>query len=242
MKYARSRNNDEGKPRQLKTKPLILLIAILLICNVFWFIAWIIPNNSWKTNEEVASVDGKPITRETWMVAMEKEIGRDTLLNLVNDKVMEAAAKKYDITATDKEVNLELAIRQSTNSEVYTGLDEEKIRQEIRSALILEKVLTKDVVIDDEAIKQYFEENASLYNIAPAYRTAIIVVKTKEEAEQTLRELSDGSSFGVLAKERSIDPASANLDGDIGYINESMENIDESNCQYRIEHERKYNE
>ena len=34
-----------------------------------------------------------------------------------------------------------------------TGLDMEKMRQKIRSNLILEKVLTKDVVIEDDALK-----------------------------------------------------------------------------------------
>ena len=77
-------------------------------------------------------------------------------------------------------------------------------------------------------LRNYYNENASLYNILTAYRTAIIVVPSKDEAEQALEELSKGSSFDVLAKERSIDLASASLGGDIGYINESTENIDQA--------------
>ena len=49
------------------------------ICNVLWFIAWKITDKSWKTGEEVASVGGEPIKRETWMAAMEEEVGRETL-------------------------------------------------------------------------------------------------------------------------------------------------------------------
>ena len=56
----------------------------------------------------------------------------------------------------------------------------------------------------------------------------MIVVNSKDEAEQAKREVAGGSSFGALAKERSIDVASANLGGDIGYINESTENIDQA--------------
>lgn len=230
MKYGRNRNVEttELQKRKLKTKPLMLLIGILLMGNLFWFIAWLVPNKPQHTDEEVASVSGESITREAWMAAMEKGIGRETLLGLVNDKVMEAAAKKNDIKVSDKEIDLELALIHSVDNQLYTGLDAEEERQKIRSTLILEKVLTKDVVIEDEAIKSNFKENASLYHIETAYRTAVIVVSSKEEAEQVQREIADGSSFGALAKERSIDVASANLGGDIGYINDSIENVDKA--------------
>lgn len=230
MKYKNNHNRRETKPltRNLKKKPLVILIGVLLICNILWFIAWIIPNQSWKTGEEVASVDGETIERETWMAAMEEKIGRETLLDLVNDKVMEAAAKKYDIKVSDKEIDFELALIHAVDNRAYTGLDLEKERQKVRSEIILEEVLTKDVVISDEEIESYYDENASLYNIATAYRTAVIILPSESEADKTLSELLGGSDFNVLAKERSYDLASASLGGDIGYINDATENIDEA--------------
>ncbi len=54
------------------------------------------------------------------------------------------------------------------------------MRQKIRSNLILEKVLTKDIVVKDNAVKKQYDENTALYNILTAYRTAIIVVPTKD--------------------------------------------------------------
>jgi len=228
MKYGRSRKEVVvgNETRKLKTKPLLLLIAVLLVCNVLWFIAWIIPDKAWQTGEEVASVKGEPITREVWMTAMEKEVGRETLLTLVNDKVMDTAAKDYGIKVSDKEIDLELALIHSVDNQAFSGLDAEGERQKIRSMLILEKVLTKDVVIKDEAIKANYDKYASLYNIETAYRTAIIYLSSKEDSKQTLSELSGGSDFSVLAKERSIDAASANLGGDIGYINDANESVD----------------
>lgn len=230
MRYKNSPDERETKfqLRNLKTKPLLILIAVLLVCNFLWFIAWVMPNKSWKTGEDVASVDGETIKRETWMAAMEEKIGRETLLDLVNDKVMEAAAKKYDIKVTDKEIDLELALIHAVDNLAYSGLDTEKERQKARSTIILEKVLTKDVVINDEDIKANYDENASLYNIETAYRTAVIVLPSKSEADKALDELSGGSNFNVLAKERSFDLASANLGGDIGYINDATENVDEA--------------
>ena len=229
MKFGRSPDSGSVslQKRKLKTKPLLLLIAILLAFNVFWFIGWLIPDQKPKEiGEEVASVAGEPITREQWMTEMEKEVGRETLLELVNGKVMEVAAKRYEIDVSDKEIDLEVALIRSVDGRSYSGLDIEKMRQKIRANLILEKVLTKDVVVEDEAIEKHYDENASLYNISTAYRTAIIAIPTKEEAQQTVDELSKGSSFDVLAKERSTDLASASLGGDIGYINTSTDAVD----------------
>ena len=60
------------------------------------------------------------------MTAMEKEVGRETLLDLVNEKVMEAAAKKYEIEVSDKEIDLELALIRSVDGHSYSGLDKRK--------------------------------------------------------------------------------------------------------------------
>lgn len=231
MRYKRARKPESPTPpqkRRLKTKPLVILIGILFACNLLWFIAWLMPSktSTVKDDEEVASVDGKVITREMWMAAMEEKIGRETLRELVNSEVMEAAAVKYGIEVSEKEIDLELALIYSGDQGAYTGIDTDKEREIIRSTLILEKVLTKDVVIQDEDIKKNYEKNTSLYNIETAYRTSVIVVNTEEEAKQTLKELKDGSNFDALAKERSIDLASANLGGDIGYIHQKTDFID----------------
>src|SRR3954447_18132575 len=76
MKYGR---NLEAKPvgsqkRRLKTKPLLVVIGTLFVVNVLWFIGWLIPDKPVHSggHEEVASVAGKPITKEQWMTAMEE--------------------------------------------------------------------------------------------------------------------------------------------------------------------------
>ena len=77
MKYnLKPEGTTSSQKRKLKTKPLILLIGILLAFNIFWFIGWLMLDKPKQTDEEVASVAGKPITREQWMSAMEKEVGR----------------------------------------------------------------------------------------------------------------------------------------------------------------------
>ncbi|MEK3951928.1 peptidyl-prolyl cis-trans isomerase [Psychrobacillus sp. FSL K6-1464] len=222
-------DNNAPTKKRLKTKPVLVVLSILLLGNLLWFIAWLIPNDTTKSNdsEEVASVAGKVITKEQWMASMESIYGKEVLLDIVNAEVMEAAAKKYKIKVTDDEVDLELALIRSTQDGVSLQTnDEDLVRKSIRSRLILEKVLAKDIVIEDEAIKAFYDNNKNLYNTATSYRTSVIYVSTEAEAEKVAKELENGSSFEGLARERSADPSSASLGGDIGYISEGNESVD----------------
>lgn len=227
-----NRRPVEGRPTQkrLKTKPVLIVLSILLLGNLLWFIAWLVPNGGVSgSSEEVASVAGERITREDWMVAMEEQYGRDTLLELVNSKVMETAANKYEIKVTDHEIDLELALIRSAQGNIDTqvqSLDKDIQRQKMRAQLILDKVLTKDVVVEDEQIQTFYDENQALFNIPTTYRTSLIVLQSEAEAKETVNELENGSSFDVLARERSVDISSASLGGDIGFISKGQENVD----------------
>ena len=230
----RNRRGDEPPKRRLKAKPLVMLIAILALGNLLWFIGWLIPDKAespFQAGEEVASVAGKPITREEWMTAMEQEVGREVLLDLVNDRVMETAAKEYKIDVSDEDVDRELALLSSLDGKAYTGLDADQMRRKVRSELILNRVLTKDIVIEDKAVKSYYEKNEEQFEIPTTYRTSLLVASTESDANRALEELKDGSSFDVLAKERSIDSSSASIGGDLGYISSRTEEVDQSILQ-----------
>nr|WP_239454001.1 peptidyl-prolyl cis-trans isomerase [Bacillus suaedaesalsae] len=79
-------------------------------------------------------------------------------------------------------------------------------------------MLTKDVTILDGDIQKFFKENESLYKIPTTYHLSHITVKTKEEADQVVEELKNGSDFAVLAMEKSTDEFSSNQGGDLGYL------------------------
>lgn len=234
-----SYNNDNGRPgtspgetgrprRRLKTKPLMILLLILFVGNLLWFIAWLIPNDP-GGNEEVASVSDEKITRQEWMAAMEEQHGRETLLNLVNLKVMETAAKEYGIKISDKEVDLELAMMRSArdgSEQTLYSADDERMKERVKAQLILEKVLTKDVMIEESTIEAFYQENQSLYDIPDSYRTRMIVVESPDEAQAVIAELENGSSFEALSRERSLDTATGSLGGDIGYVVPGQSTID----------------
>ncbi|WKA51116.1 peptidyl-prolyl cis-trans isomerase [Planococcus liqunii] len=218
-----------GRPKKrLKSGPLLFMILVLFIANLLWFIAWLIPNAPENT-EEVASVSGEAITQGEWMAAMEEQYGRDVLLEMVNQKVMETAAKEYDIKVSEKEIELELAMLRSgqdRTESTLAGDDPELLKDKVKARLILEKVLTKDIVIKEDKIEKFYKENQSLYDVEDAYRTRMIVVDSEKDAEEALSELENGSSFEALARERSLDTATGSLGGDIGYISADQNSVD----------------
>lgn len=229
MNSNRTNPTSPKQKRHLKTKPVLMVMGILLLANVLWFIAWLIPNGSSAANEEVAAVDGEEITRAEWMASMEQQHGRAALLELVNEKVMAAAADDYGIEVSDKEIDLELAMMrtaQDGTEELLYANDTERQREKVKAQLILEKVLTKDVLIDDQAIKDFYEDNRAIYDVKDSYRTSMIVLNSKAEAEEAIKELDSGSSFEALARERSIDNATGNLGGDIGFVSPGQASID----------------
>lgn len=218
--------------RRLKTKPTLILLLILLIGNLFWFVLWLLPSEESALkdgSETVATVEGDAITRQQWLASMESRYGKETLRNLVNETVMDKAAQKYKIKASDEEIDLEIALlrsAQDANDTSLHSLSTEQLRQKVRAQLLLEKVLTNDVVIEEQEAKTYYEENQSLYNIPTTYRTSMIVVNSKEDAERVEKELKNGSEFAVLAREHSLDAASASLGGDIGFVSSEQSSVE----------------
>ncbi|MBM7667135.1 foldase protein PrsA [Solibacillus kalamii] len=227
-------NNLPYTQRRLKTKPTLLLLLLLLIGNLFWFVLWLLPSDETTSEKEdggekIAAVEGDPITRQQWLAEMENRYGKETLQSLVNEAVMEKAAEKYKLDVKEEEIDLEIALlrsAQDSNDSTLHSLSPEQLRQKMRAQLILDKVLTNDIVVKEDEAKKYYEDNKSIYNIPTTHRTSIIIVNSKEDAERVEKELKDGSDFAVLAREHSLDTASASLGGDIGFISSSQSAVD----------------
>ncbi|MGR3766436.1 peptidyl-prolyl cis-trans isomerase [Rossellomorea sp. NS-SX7] len=211
---------------KLKPYPLLIAAALLLVTNIVTLFLWLKPDASSSMggmkagNEVVATVGGDSVTREDWLYSLEQKYGEQELKQLINQKVIEKIAKKYNISVSDEEVNQEYAlIRSVYNSfdEEYTE-DEETVKNQIKTDLLLEELLTKDVEVSEDEMKSFYEQNEEMYSIPKMYNLKQIKVGDQSEAEQVIKELENGSSFDVLAMERSIDEQSAHLGGEIGYI------------------------
>ncbi|MFC0473778.1 peptidyl-prolyl cis-trans isomerase [Robertmurraya beringensis] len=204
-------------------KYLKSLVVGLLLLNIVTIIFFLSRDNG-GSKEVVATIGNETITRQEWLGEMEERYGRDVLSEMIDQKAIAQLANKYDISISKKAVDRELLlVKTMYGSGSNEMVDEEKWRQQIQYSIMLDELLTKDVVVEEEDLKKFYEENSSLYKIPTAYHLSHIIVETEEEAIKAIEELEQGTSFEALAMERSIDEFSANQGGDIGYVSEEMD-------------------
>ncbi|WP_070121564.1 peptidyl-prolyl cis-trans isomerase [Bacillus marinisedimentorum] len=175
--------------------------------------------------ETVAQVGGKSISREAWLEDLVSLYGRERLQELINRKVVRSMAEQEGITISEKVLEQELELLEQMfqndfgEGPIEGGFpNEEEWRDQVEYALLLEELLTKDVVVSEEELKDYYEGNKDLFTIPAGYKLSHIAVATAEEAEAVTEELKGGSSFDALAMERSTDEFTAAQGGSLGFI------------------------
>jgi peptidyl-prolyl cis-trans isomerase C len=76
--------------------------------------------------------------------------------------------------------------------------------------------LVKDVTVDEDDLRKFYDENREQMLSDQTYNIGIIVTETKEEAQAIYDELQRGADFAALAREKSIDPRTRDRGGEIG--------------------------
>jgi len=92
------------------------------------------------------------------------------------------------------------------------GISEPCALQQLRAQLVSEKLfadVTKAETVTDEEIQTYYDESKDRFTTPESRDVAHILVKTKDEADKLYQEVQDGGDFAKLAKEHSVDEASA---------------------------------
>jgi foldase protein PrsA len=206
-----------------------MVIAALILVNCLTIAFFLSKTNlagGAVINEEaVATVGEKTILRQEWLNELETRYGKDVLKEMVDQKVIEEMAAKYKVKITKQDVEREFRMMETTYNS-FSGQNiknEKKLKEKIKSSLLLEELLTKDVEVSNDELDNYYEKNNDLFNVPAAFHLSHIVVSTQEDADQAVQELDEGSNFATLAMERSIEEFSANEGGDIGYISEEDE-------------------
>jgi foldase protein PrsA len=171
--------------------------------------------------------------------------------SLIVIKLLEKYAEENNIAVTDKEVSEQMqSIIDTYDSEdafekdlKEKGIDKEFLEGELSSQLLRSKIfniVNKDVIVTDDEVKQYYEDNKSTIFLVPVKLKAshILAVfpwvkdnseETEEGREEALEKiemveekLKDGEAFEDLARQYSDDSNSAANGGDLGYISEGQ--------------------
>lgn len=219
----------------LQDRRNLLFFALAFLMGGALALAGLTLTSASQNGDVVASVNGQPITREQFFSRLEEIAGDQVLEQMITELVIAQAEGTHGVAISEEEIVAELdAVKESFGSEeafqtelARYNLTEERLLYEIRLNLILTKLSQKDVVVSDEEVEQFFEENKDLLDLPEQIRVSHILVETEDEAEEILAQLEEGADFAELARAKSIDTASGVQGGEIGFIHRESPVVEE---------------
>jgi foldase protein PrsA len=209
-------------------KATATIVAVLVTLAVAGTSGFMLGQSAGKSSinletKAVATVNNEKITQLALYDRMVTEGGAATLDVMIKDKLVDQALKAANLTITDADMNAELAkLKERLGGEeafqsamAQQGLTLEKVKEYLAFDLKVVKVLSKDMQVDDAALKAYFDENMAQFDTREVHARHILV-DTEDEAKAIKAQLDGGADFAALAKEKSTEPAAAESGGDLG--------------------------
>lgn len=180
-----------------------------------------------KNTRVVAKVGNREITMEELQTALAHHYGPEQLGQMLDREVIRLEGNESGTKVESAEINRELKrMQQGYESEQQfydsmqsqLGMSEQEIKEDVSNKLLLEKLATASIHITDTQVETYITSHADEFKQETEYNIQQIIVSTKEQATKVIAELAKGESFVILARDRSIDDATNNSGGDLGWI------------------------
>jgi peptidyl-prolyl cis-trans isomerase C len=92
----------------------------------------------------------------------------------------------------------------------------------VENALLLDRllgtVILPRVLVTEEDVRSFYDQNPNLFTEPEAVRLQIIALQSEQEADAVLQEVRAGGNFAGLARNRSRDPGTAQVGGELGWV------------------------
>jgi peptidyl-prolyl cis-trans isomerase C len=121
-----------------------------------------------------------------------------------------------------KEILYQEAVKKGIDKDPEYKAKIEDFKKITLVGLLLQKVIEEKSKITPEDVKAYYEKNKEDVSPATQIRVSQIVVKTSDDANGIYEKLKKGEDFAKIAKQSSIDAASAKSGGDLGYLSKGQ--------------------
>lgn len=206
------KNGTNGVNEKINAKLIIVLIIALLIFVALFF-GLKSKKNILDKGKEIAVVNGVKIY----------EVDIQNRLNSISLNT------KIDIESLPQDVLKAMILEVSVNNQIYKEAKklgyykDEKIKnlvQEYKKELVREKFLNEQIyskITEKEALAEY-EKIAKHLEGKEKRKIKHILVENEDEIERVRRSVMRSGNFEKIAKSKSIDKASAENGGDIGYV------------------------
>ncbi|MCE5218568.1 peptidyl-prolyl cis-trans isomerase [bacterium] len=164
-------------------------------------------------NQPIAVVNGKKITRKEFLDRLEKESGRDALVAMVQRQLLDDAFTAAKLTIPEAKITEQintlkerLGGAEGLNKALTAqGMTEQDLRDQIASNLKLEMLATKDVKVDDKALRAFFEQYKMQLDRPEMVNYSEIVVASEDVAKRVAASVAKpNANFADLAKQDSV--------------------------------------
>jgi parvulin-like peptidyl-prolyl isomerase len=163
------------------------------------------------------------------------------LEELVNKELQYQDAKTRDIKIDKEKITqqIEKFKKRFKSSKEYKkaletqGVSEEQLRAKVEKELLAQaafnRAVTEKAKISDEAVKEYYDKNASRFKQPESVKLRLISTKEEQKARDISAKLKEGDDFADLASNLSEDSYRVR-GGDVGYMHKGrmLPEIDEA--------------
>ncbi len=248
LRHKPRRRRKKKKPVFAYVFGLVILAALVLL---FMNLEKLMPESkppAVRPEQEqviVATVNGEPIyiaeinqQYDVMPANYRQSITKELILNKTIEEVLllqEAANRGITTNTSEVDDLLDMLIKQSGITQEMldmqlkqNNMTMDDLRQVYRKQIIITKLINETVLskieVSDEEIEEFYNNNldSPTIKVEDQVKARHILVANESVAQEILAKLSEGGSFAELAKEYSMDTASAQNGGDLGYFSEGM--------------------
>jgi parvulin-like peptidyl-prolyl isomerase len=152
--------------------------------------------------------------------------GARVLVEMIDEAIITQAAARAGLTASADMVKMrEDSLLAQAGGQAglqallkARGLTEERLREQVRLAVLLDDLAERDLKIPDADVEKYYREHADRYHHGPQVKARLIMTASQDNAAAIASALAAGGDFAGLAKALSIDPATAAQGGEMGWF------------------------
>lgn len=154
------------KKVKVTKKMIVRLVTLFLIIA---FLAFLYTKKNFFLS---ARVNNHFITRLTVLTELEKQgLAKEVLDSIINEKIILDEAAKKDIKVTEAEVATEITSIENELKAQGTSLESaltmqgqtmESLKKNLTIRLLINKLLADKVVIDEAAVKKYYDDNKTV--------------------------------------------------------------------------------
>lgn len=180
------------------------------------------------TSSPVARAGGQTLTEDAYVEGLRDDFGEEWIQEWLERTVVRLEAQKLEINLPRELIDQELISMQrgyESEAQFYEvmreqlGLTSAELREDILHQLMLEAIVTRGIEISDADIDDYMREHPELYGPQHEVRYSQIIVASEKEANAILELLNQGFEFATIARDQSLDEATAPEGGDYGWMN-----------------------